>query len=187
MVTVAEESDRSQRAVFLDRDGVINLSVVKDGKPYPPRTKKEFCYVEGVAKVLSGFKELGYLLIIVTNQPDVLDSEAAEKMMSYVHGRICADLPVDDIYFCSHRDSENYKPNPGMLLAAAEKHGIILSESFMIGDRWRDIGAGKAAGCTTIFIDYGYDEDKVYAPDHTVGSLIDAGRLVKKCRKVEQK
>ena len=170
------------RAVFLDRDGVLNEAIVRDGKPYPPRTLDEFRIVAGAAEELGKLKEAGFLLVVVSNQPDVARGTMGRETVAAFDAALRAALPVDDIFTCCHDDGDNCdcrKPKPGLLLAAAEKHGIDLESSYMIGDRWRDVDAGAAVGCRAILIDCGYDERP---PDHTpwgcVGSLVEAVRLV---------
>jgi D-sedoheptulose 7-phosphate isomerase len=155
-----------RRAVFLDRDGVINRAFVRDGKPFPPPTQQELEVLPGVPEALRELKSQGYQLIVVTNQPDVGRGMLSRQTLDAMHQTLLASLPLDDILVCCHTDQENCdcrKPKPGMLLEAARKHNIDLSASFMVGDRWRDIDAGYNAGCKTILIDYGYSER---APDH---------------------
>jgi len=168
-------------AVFLDRDGVLNRSLVRAGRPYAPTTLDEFEWLPGIYQALRDLKGAGARLIVVTNQPDVgnglVDRETVEEM----HRRVRAELPVDDVRVCYHTADENCacrKPRPGMIRAAAEDHGIALEQSVMIGDRWRDIEAGAAAGCRTVFIDYGYEETRPTAPDYIVASLAEAAPLV---------
>jgi D-glycero-D-manno-heptose 1,7-bisphosphate phosphatase len=166
------------RAVFLDRDGVLNEAVVRDGKPYPPRTVEEFRFVESAAAELGKLKAAGFLLIVVTNQPDVARGTMSRETVEAFDAALRARLPVDDIFTCFHDDADGCdcrKPKPGLLLKAAEKYGIDLGSSYMIGDRWRDVDAGAAAGCKAILIDCGYEER---GPDHTpwrrVASLAEA-------------
>jgi D-glycero-D-manno-heptose 1,7-bisphosphate phosphatase len=170
------------KAIFLDRDGVLNEAIVRDGKPYPPRTLEEFRIVEDAPEALRKLKDAGYLLIVVTNQPDVARGTASMETMQTFDAALRAALPIDDILSCFHDDSDHCdcrKPKPGLLLAAAQKHNIDLGGSYMIGDRWRDIDAGADAGCRTILIDHRYAERP---PDHTawarVTSLSEAAELV---------
>jgi D-sedoheptulose 7-phosphate isomerase len=167
-----------RRAVFLDRDGVINRAFVRDGKPFPPPTPQELEIIPGVPEALRDLKSHGYELLVVTNQPDVGRGRQSRQALDTIHQALLASLPLDDIVVCCHTDQDNCdcrKPLPGMLLEAARRHRIDLSASFMVGDRWRDIEAGYNAGCKTILIDYGYSErppDRV--PDLRVGSLREA-------------
>ncbi|MGA8440334.1 MAG: HAD-IIIA family hydrolase [Candidatus Sulfotelmatobacter sp.] len=167
-----------RRAVFLDRDGVINRAFVRDGKPFPPPTPQELEIIPGVPEALRDLKSHGYELLVVTNQPDVGRGKQSRQTLDTIHQSLLASLPLDDILVCCHTDQDKCdcrKPRPGMLLEAARQHHIDLSASFMVGDRWRDIEAGYNAGCKTILIDYGYSErppDRV--PDLRVGSLREA-------------
>ena len=150
-------------AVFLDRDGVINASVVRDGKPYPPASVDEMELLPGVPAALAALHAAGFQLIVVTNQPDVARGTQTRAAVDAIHERMRRDLPLDAIYACFHDDADDCacrKPKPGMLVNAAADLGIDLPSSFMVGDRWRDIDAGLAAGCRAIFIDRGYNERK---------------------------
>jgi D-sedoheptulose 7-phosphate isomerase len=166
------------RAVFLDRDGVINRSVIRDGRPFAPSKLEDLEILPGVPQALQDLKRLGYKLLVVTNQPDVSRGTQSPQTIRAMHQTLMAQLPLDDILVCPHTDHDNCdcrKPRPGMLLEAAHRHNIDLANSFMIGDRWRDIEAGYNAGCKTILIDYGYSErppDR--EPDLRVTSLREA-------------
>lgn len=150
-----------QRAIFLDRDGILNHAVVCDGKPYPPRKPEELVIISGVADRLALLKKKGFALIVVTNQPDVARGKTTYETVSSLNQVLYDQLPIDHILVCFHDDSDECdcrKPLPGLFRQAAERFGIDLKYSYMLGDRWRDIGAGVAAGCTTVFVDYGYQE-----------------------------
>jgi D-glycero-D-manno-heptose 1,7-bisphosphate phosphatase len=149
------------RAVFLDRDGVINQAIVRDGKPYPPSGVDELKIVAGVAESLRDLKQAGFLLIVVTNQPDIARGTQDRATVDVIHQALRETLPLDDFFVCPHDDSDRCdcrKPQSGLLLRAAEKYDIDMSRSFMVGDRWRDVDAGANAGCATVWIDYGYRE-----------------------------
>jgi len=171
-------SHRKGRAVFLDRDGVINRAFVREGKPFPPSTLQALEILPGVPEALHELKQHGYQLLVVTNQPDVARGKQSQQTIDAMHQALRARLPLDDILVCYHTDQDKCdcrKPLPGMLLEAARKHNIDLAASFMVGDRWRDIEAGYNAGCKTILIDYGYSErppDR--GPDLRVASLREA-------------
>lgn len=167
----------TRRAVFLDRDGVLNRAVVRDGKPYPPHRLQEFEILPGVPDALCALRTAGFLLIVVTNQPDIRRGIQRQDVLEAMHRLLLRQLPLDDIKVCydtDHQGSTCYKPKPGMLLEAATEYGIDLGRSYMIGDRWRDVGAGKAAGCCTIFINRHYDEDLLDTPDLVCGDLSEA-------------
>ena len=171
--------DRQLRpAVFLDRDGVINRAVVRDGKPFPPSGVKELELLPEVASSLHDLKAHGFALFVITNQPDVSRGTQTREAVEAIHQALASSLPIDDIFVCYHDDADDCacrKPNPGMLLEAQRKHNIDLSRSFVVGDRWRDIDAGHAAGCKTVLIDYGYRERKpAQPPEATVRSLREA-------------
>jgi len=172
---------RLKRAVFLDRDGVINKAVVRDGKPYPPGFLEDLQILPGVAETLAGLRAAGFVNVIVTNQPDVATGKQRREVVEAMHAFLLSSLPVDAVKVCYHADADNCacrKPKPGMLLEAARELGIDLSASFMVGDRWRDVGAGQAAGCGCFFLDCGYLEKKPEQPYVAVKSLPEAGKLI---------
>jgi D-glycero-D-manno-heptose 1,7-bisphosphate phosphatase len=146
--------------VFLDRDGVLNRAVVRNGRPYPPATLDNFEILPGVPEAVRRLHEAGFLLIGATNQPDVARGTQRREVVEAMNAVLLTVLPITAILVC-YEDDDNCsrrKPNPGLLLEAAETYGIDLAGSFMIGDRWRDIEAGRRAGCRTVFIDLGYAE-----------------------------
>jgi D-glycero-D-manno-heptose 1,7-bisphosphate phosphatase len=164
-------------AVFLDRDGVINANIERDGKPVAPVTIEQFQLLPGVVEAAKRLKAAGYLLIVVTNQPDVASGRTPKATVDAMHAEIRQQLPVDDIKACYHLDRDQCgcrKPKPGLILEAAAQHGVDLASSFMVGDRWRDTEAGRTAGCLTIFVDYGYEQDGPNRPDMIARSLPDA-------------
>lgn len=163
-----------RRAVFLDRDGVINRTVVRNGKPCPPARLEELEILPGVPAALQRLHQAGFLLAVVTNQPDVARGTQRREVVESMNARLRRELPLDDIFVCYEdcNDCPERKPNPGLLLKAADKHDIRIPASFMVGDRWRDVEAGQRAGCRTVFIDYGYDEKKPVVPaDYTTRDL----------------
>jgi D-glycero-D-manno-heptose 1,7-bisphosphate phosphatase len=168
------------RAVFLDRDGVLNRSIVRDGRPYAPLRLDDFELLPGVIDAAHALRSAGFLLIVVTNQPDVGAGRQDRHVVEQMNAKLGGWLPLDDIKVCYHVDADQCacrKPQPGMLLEAAGEWGIDLSASIMIGDRWRDVEAGQAARCKTILVDAGYDE-RASHPDRVVGSLSAAARLI---------
>jgi D-glycero-D-manno-heptose 1,7-bisphosphate phosphatase len=174
-----------QRAVFLDRDGVINQPKVIDGKPYPPLSIDEFVIVEGVAEGCRLLKDAGFLLVVTTNQPDVGRGTLKQEVVDTIHQHMTRVLPIDRVEVCFHpgkgaSDCECRKPKPGMLLKAARELNIDLSGSWMVGDRWRDIDCGHAAGVRTVFIDYGYDEPLKQQPQFRARSLREAAEIILK-------
>jgi D-glycero-D-manno-heptose 1,7-bisphosphate phosphatase len=175
---------KPNKAVFLDRDGVINRPVVVDRKPFPPRAVTEFEILPGVDQACADLKKAGYLLVVVTNQPDVGRGILKKEVVEGIHETMMRHLPIDRIEVCYHAGTDFgeecncRKPQPGMLITAAAALDIDLSRSFMIGDRWRDIDCGKRAGCRTIFIDWEYDEPLRERPDLRATNLLDAAGLV---------
>lgn len=172
---------KENRAVFLDRDGVINRVNLRNGKPYPPASLLELEILPGVATALTALHEAGFLLIVVTNQPDVARGNTSKAEVEEINNYLTTNLPIDEIRTCFHDNCDGCncrKPLPGSILEAAKIHNIDLSTSYMIGDRWRDIEAGQGAGCKTILIDYGFDEKKSESMNFCVQSLIEASQII---------
>ena len=170
-----------RRAVFLDRDGVINRAEVRDGKPYPPVSLAAMEILPGVPEALRALHAEGWLLIVVTNQPDVARGTAKRADVEAINRHLQEALPIDEFRTCYHDAADGCdcrKPAPGALLAAAGAHGIDLQRSFMVGDRWRDVEAGARAGCKTVFFDYGYDEKQPQSFDFKVISLREAADII---------
>jgi transaldolase len=148
-------------AVFLDRDGVLNQALVSDGKPGAPLTLDEFVIPPDRVACLKELKRRGFALIVVTNQPDAARGRQSMAVIEEMHRRLLAELPVDDVLVCLHDEADLCqcrKPRPGLLIEAQRKYHLDLSRSFLIGDRWKDVDAGNAAGLKTVFIDYNYSE-----------------------------
>ncbi|SHI27675.1 D-glycero-alpha-D-manno-heptose-1,7-bisphosphate 7-phosphatase [Pollutimonas bauzanensis] len=170
-----------RRAIFLDRDGVINRAIVRDGKPYPPANLTQMEILPGVPSALTALHNAGFMLIVVTNQPDVARGTTSREVVEEINQYLAQCLPIDEFRTCFHDtgdDCDCRKPRPGALFAAAQLHDIDLKTSYMIGDRWRDTEAGQRAGCKTIFIDYGYDEKQPESVDFCVRSLTDAAQVI---------
>ncbi|MDR2352982.1 MAG: HAD-IIIA family hydrolase [Deltaproteobacteria bacterium] len=171
-------------AVFLDRDGVLNLAEVRSGRPFPPADADSLTLAPMALEGLLKLKEAGFLLICVTNQPDVSRGTRTIQNVTEMNYKVLTSLPLDDLYTCFHDDHDNCdcrKPKPGMLLAAAQKWGIDLGRSFMVGDRKGDIRAGQAAGTQTLFLDFKYAEGLPIPPaDFVCNSLEEAINLILK-------
>jgi D-glycero-D-manno-heptose 1,7-bisphosphate phosphatase len=172
-----------RRAVFLDRDGVINRALEREGKPYPPTTLAEFEILPEVPAACAKLKAAGFLLVVTTNQPDVGRGTLKQEIVDFIHAHMSAQLPVDRVEVCFHpgkglSDCDCRKPKPGMLIRAANELNIDLSQSWMVGDRWRDVDCGHAAGCKTIFIDRGYAEELRQKPDFSARHLGEAGDII---------
>lgn len=163
--------------MFLDRDGVLSRAIVRNGKPFAPSSEADLEILPGVHDALCRLRAAGFYLVVVTNQPEVARGTLAPAVLDRMHARLSRDLPIDDIRVCPHDDADQCacrKPRPGLLEAAAGDAGLSLGESVMVGDRWRDIEAGRQAGCTTVFIDHGYDERRPDQPDAIVRSMSEA-------------
>jgi D-glycero-D-manno-heptose 1,7-bisphosphate phosphatase len=172
-------------AIFLDRDGVVNRAIVRERKPYPPDSLSEVEILPGVLEAISSLKKAGFLIVVVTNQPDVARGKRSREEVETINRHLESALGIDHFRTCYHDDSDNChcrKPKPGLLMDASALLGIDLDSSFLVGDRWRDIGAGRAAGCKTVWIDYGYDEKVPDGFDFRALSLLDAS-----CWILEQK
>jgi len=170
-----------RKAVFLDRDGVINRAVVRDGKPYPPANLVDLEVLPGVPAAMRSLHDSGWLLIVVTNQPDVARGKISRADVEAINQYLKQCLPIDDFRTCYHDSGDGCacrKPMPGALIEAAQAFNIDPSVSYMVGDRWRDTEAGQRAGCKTIFIDYGYDEKQPSNVDYRVQSLLEATNII---------
>src|SRR6185436_19685075 len=176
-------SSAISRAVFLDRDGVINQVKLIDGKPYPPASASEFSIFPGVLEACQKLKHAGFLLVVATNQPDVGRGTMKREVVESIHAHMRRALPLDRVEVCYHPGKGDSKcdcrkPQPGMLHRAARELNIDLRASWMVGDRWRDVDCGHAAGCRTVFIDYGYDEPLKQQPDFRAPNLAEAADII---------
>ena len=170
-----------KKAVFMDRDGVINQSLVKNGKPYPPPNLGTVKILSGVLESLKALRDANWMVIVVTNQPDVARSITSIDEVEKINEYLKYYLPIDEFYTCYH-DNEDLcdcrKPMPGSLTSAAKNNNIDLNNSYMVGDRWSDIEAGKRAGCKTFFIDYNYKEKQPLDFTYRVNSLSEAVDII---------
>lgn len=162
-------------AIFLDRDGVINRALVHEQRPGAPTRLEDLEILPGVPAALSRLRAAGYALVVVTNQPDIARGLMAREALDAMHAFLLAELPLDEIRVCPHTDSDGCacrKPKPGLLL---EPPTYDVERSVMVGDRWRDVEAGRAAACrATILVDYDYAEAIPHEPDVRVASLTEA-------------
>ncbi len=168
-------------ALFLDRDGVLNRAWVRDGIPHPPASLEELEILPGVVAALSALKAAGYALVVVTNQPDVARGKQSRQRVEVMHDYLRQTLPLDAVLTCFHDDGDHCecrKPRPGLLLQAASELGLDLRASFMVGDRWKDVEAGRRAGCRTFYVASDYRERAPEASDFRVTSLREAADLL---------
>ena len=169
------------RAVFLDRDGVINRAVLRNGRPFPPESVQDVAVLPGVPEAFALLRSAGFKLIVVANQPDVARGMQTRAEVEAIHGFLSRTLPLDSVKVCYHDDADRCscrKPLPGMLVEAAGEMSLDLSRSYMVGDRWRDIEAGERAGTTTILVENEYPEKKAGNPAARVGSLREAAEWI---------
>jgi len=167
-----------KRAVFFDRDGVLNAAVVRDGRPYPPASDAELRIDDTARETIERLRASRFAIVVVTNQPDVARGTTTRDRVESINARIREALTIDDVYVCYHDNADACgcrKPKPGMLIAAAAEHGIALDRSYMVGDRWSDVVAGQAAGCKVVWIDRCYQEREPMSADARVTSLAHAG------------
>jgi D-glycero-D-manno-heptose 1,7-bisphosphate phosphatase len=170
-----------RRAVFLDRDGVLNETTVRDGTPYPPASVEDVKLLPKVPEALVRLAQHDLQLIVITNQPDVARGTQTRIAVERINQHLVEQLPINAVFTCYHDTADGCecrKPRPGMLLQAARALGLDLQRSFMVGDRWSDIVAGQAAGCTTFLLDVPYSQRQRCAPDYAVASLYEAANLI---------
>jgi D-glycero-D-manno-heptose 1,7-bisphosphate phosphatase len=170
-------------AVFLDRDGTLNVQMVRGGMPYAPVRLEDFRLFDGAPEACRALKAAGYALVVATNQPDVGRGEVAQSVIESMNALLLERIPeLDRIEVCYDpgrgETSRRRKPEPGMLLDAAAALGIDLSRSWMVGDRWRDVECGRRAGVRTVFIDFGYSDEVGSVPDFTVKSIGEAVAVI---------
>jgi D-glycero-D-manno-heptose 1,7-bisphosphate phosphatase len=168
------------KAVFLDRDGVINKVVFRDNRPGSPRSLDEFVFNDGIRQATRKLKDYGFKIIVVSNQPDLARGEIKKGVLDVMTHKIRWKISFDDIFICPHDDIDQCscrKPKPGMLLEAASRWKIDLQSSFLIGDTWKDIEAAKAAGCKAILLDAPYNQE--VQCDFRAKSLSEAVEIIK--------
>jgi D-glycero-D-manno-heptose 1,7-bisphosphate phosphatase len=161
-------------AVFLDRDGVLNEAVLRDGRPYPPVSPDEVVLRPGAAATCARLRAAGFLLVMVTNQPDIARGITTHAAVDRINDRLVTELALDAACVCPHDDADACgcrKPQPGLILDAADQYGVDLGTSLMVGDRWRDIAAGAAAGVSTVWVRSTYLEQAPRHPDHVIDGL----------------
>jgi D-glycero-D-manno-heptose 1,7-bisphosphate phosphatase len=176
-------ADCGRPAVFLDRDGVLTEAFVRNGVPAPPRTMAEFRVLPGVPEACTALHQAGFVLVVVTNQPDIARGTQTRAEVDRMHERLRSLLPLTDVVVCPHDDADTCqcrKPQPGMLIAAAERLGLDLARSVSVGDRWRDVEAARRAGVTAIHVDRQYDEPAPVGAQITVADLPEAAAWIRR-------
>jgi D-glycero-D-manno-heptose 1,7-bisphosphate phosphatase len=161
-------------AVFLDRDGVLNEAVLRDGRPHPPVSPDEVVLRAGAAATCARLRAAGFLLVMVTNQPDIARGTATRAAVDRINDRLVTGLALDAACVCPHDDADACgcrKPAPGLILDAADRFDVDLGASLMVGDRWRDIAAGAAAGVSTVWVRSTYNERAPRDPNHVIDRL----------------
>jgi len=173
------------KAVFLDRDGVINETGVGKGQPVSPSKVEDFRFLPGAKEALTALKAKGYYLFVATNQPEIARGTLRREDLEQMHRILVETLPIDKVYVCVHNDGDNCdcrKPKPGMLLQAAQEWNIDLAGSYMVGDRWKDIEAGERAGCTTILVRSPFSEEqpegRIVRSAFSAASLLEASEII---------
>ncbi len=159
-----------RKAIFLDRDGVINKLILESGISRSPRLIEEFIINSEIPHFIATFKNLGYLILVITNQPEVSRGLVSKEQVEEFHRLIFDLLVIDDIFVCWHdKDDECScrKPKPGLLIEAKQKYDIDMVNSFFIGDRTIDFDAAKAAGTNGIL----YTESTVFKWNEAFNSL----------------
>lgn len=170
-----------KRAAFLDRDGVLNASITNDGIPVPPRSVEEVVILEGVEESVKLLKLYDFLPVVISNQPDVARGMTSITSVNEINAHIGNKLDIQHFYVCFHDDKDLCvcrKPLPGLIYESALHLDLSISNSFLVGDRWRDIEAGQRAGCKTFFINNSYSETQPKKPFTRVSSLLEAVEIM---------
>jgi D-glycero-D-manno-heptose 1,7-bisphosphate phosphatase len=174
-------AERGRPAVFLDRDGVLNEAFVRHGVPAPPKSLADFRVLPGVAEACTGLRRAGFVLVVVTNQPDIARGTQTRAEVDRMHEQLRGLVPLDEICVCPHDDGDACacrKPQPGMLLGAAARLGLDLTRSASVGDRWRDIEAARRAGVKAVHVERHYDEPAPAGAHVTVADLPEAAAWI---------
>jgi D-glycero-D-manno-heptose 1,7-bisphosphate phosphatase len=170
-----------KKAAFLDRDGVLNQSELVNGVPIPPGSIEKVVILGGVVEAIRILRRYEFIPIVVTNQPDVARGLVSRFEVEAINRFIGKTLGIDHFYTCFHDDVDLCvcrKPSPGLIHLASKDLDIDVSKSFMVGDRWRDVSAGQAAGCKSFFVDHSYHEITPTLPFTRVKSLYEAVQIM---------
>lgn len=180
-MTGAPAVSGKRRAVFLDRDGVLVRTEVRDGKPIAALTLDAYEILPEAPAAVAALKNAGFATVVVTNQPELARGNVDSATLNAMHDRLRAAMPIDAVYVCPHDSADRCdcrKPSPGMLRQAANDLDLDLASSYMVGDRWRDVGAGRAVGCVTVLIERGYTEPERLDPDIEVADMARAATAI---------
>jgi len=183
-------TDKKRQAVFLDRDGVLNEAIIVNGKPYPPEGLSDVHILPGVREGLHALHSAGFILVVITNQPDVSRGRVTRESVYAINNFLMDELPLDNMKVCFHDNADHCdcrKPKPGNIIKAAQELGIDLNHSFMVGDRWSDIEAGRRAGCKTVFIENLYVEKNPESPDFQAKEFYQVVKCILNTRKESTK
>ena len=158
-----------RRAVFLDRDGVLNEVDLSDGAPRSPRSLTDLRITREARPAIDELRAAGFALVVVTNQPDVARGTTPRAQVDVVNDHLRFELALDAVYCCVHDiadDCDCRKPRPGMLHRAALELGLDLASSWLIGDRWVDVAAARAAGVRELLLErpYSWEPTSAGAP-----------------------
>jgi D-glycero-D-manno-heptose 1,7-bisphosphate phosphatase len=143
-------------AIFLERDGILNLCRVERGQQYTPRTLDEFKVNPDALEPLQRLKAAGFLLLATTNQPGISRGYLSRRELDLMHIVLRKKLPLDDLFMCTHDEMDHCncrKPHPGLIREAAFKHKLDLDRCFVVSDKWQDAQCAHNAGCTSILLD----------------------------------
>ena len=169
------------KAVFFDRDGVINHLVNYDGEFIAPKYFKDFVLIDSAIDAVELIRQNGFMTFIVTNQPDVVHNGMNIKELIKINEYLQNTLKVDDIFSAMVRDSKFYKPNNGMLEYYINKFNIDRSKSYLIGDRWKDIVCGNSSRLSTVFIGKEYSSPHNFngiKPDYYANDILEACKII---------
>ena len=161
-------------AIFLDRDGVVNYTIIREKKPYAPICINELKIIPEIKRVIDFFKQRQFKVFVITNQPDVARGKVTMGEVKKINASILSQLSIDEIFTCYHDNQDQCecrKPRPGAFMTLSKKYNIDLTKSIMVGDRAKDIEAAKNANCPSVFIDYGYNEPKPIDQKYTIDSV----------------
>jgi len=171
------------RSIFLDRDGTLIRSIIRNGLPFSPTSLKEVEILPGAFEATKIFAELGFLPVVISNQPDVGNAVISQEVSLEINKFVMDALEIRHFYICFHVDTDNCecrKPKDGLIKKAIGDLSIDPHQSVMVGDRWKDIEAGQRAGCDCYFIDYKYLERRPNPPFTTVSNILDVAYSIER-------